>query len=235
MLSTYPDAVWVNFDETPLWLCQRSGRTNVPQERLRGRQPVRLKGDGSLSRKRITVGLAISTDAAVAVELPVFAVFKGSETGGDRRPDSAQWEGVEIPEGVVVHWQRKAWMNEEILADWVGHLVQTRDRVFGPDRPVVLVGDSFSGHLTEALKILRSDNSVHMVVIPRGLTALLQGLDTHVNRAFKAGCRARWRRYSYAAADVAAAALTHQDLRHMIADAARGALSGVLTLSLIHI
>ena len=229
LLSTHPDAVWVNFDETPLWLCQRAGRTNVPRERVRTRQPVRLKGDGSLSRKRITVGLAISTNAAFAAELPVFAVFKGSETGGDRRPDSAQWAGVEIPDGVVVHWQPKAWMNEEILADWVGHLIQARDRVFGPGRPVVLVWDSFRGHLTEALRILCNDNDVHMVVIPGGLTALLQGLDTHVNRAFKAACRAWWRRYVSAAADAAAAALTHQDLLEMIADAARNALAGVLT------
>ena len=81
-------------------------------------------------------------------------------------------------------------MAEGLLGGWVGLLVQARDRVFGPNQVVVLVWDSSRAHLTEAIKILCADSGIRVVVIPRGLTAVLQGLDTHVHKSFKAACRA---------------------------------------------
>ena len=41
-LSSSPNALWVNFDETPLWFSFRSRRTNVPRRFLKGKQPVRM-------------------------------------------------------------------------------------------------------------------------------------------------------------------------------------------------
>ena len=64
-----------------------------------------------------------------------------------------------------------------------------------------------------------------MVVIPSGLTSLLQGLDTHVNKAFKARCRAWWRRYAFGMEDPAQSILTNQDFLNLIRDAAADALS----------
>ena len=64
-----------------------------------------------------------------------------------------------------------------------------------------------------------------MVVIPRGLTALPQGLDTHVNKAFKAFCRAWWRRYTFGLEDPAQCALTNQQFLQLIQDAAADALA----------
>ena len=183
--STSPGAVWVNFDETPLWFCQRTGRTHILKKRGRGGEPVRLVGDPSLSRKRITVGLAISTVPDFAAEIPTFAIFHGEQ---DRRPNSDAWRQVDVPEGVVLHWQKSAWMTEELLGDWVGLLAQARDRVFGPEQVVVLVWDSFRAHLTDTIKILCSEYGLRVVVVPRGLTSILQGLDTHVNKSFKAAC-----------------------------------------------
>ena len=98
ILSTGPNALWVNFDEKPLWYSQQSGRTNVRRSRIRGKRPVRLAGNPSLSRKRITVGLTISVDAAFAAEVPVFVVFRGE--GGRRRPSSGNWKDVVVPDGV---------------------------------------------------------------------------------------------------------------------------------------
>jgi hypothetical protein len=233
--TAYPDAVWINFDETPLWFSQRSRRTNVRRTRLVGRQPIRATGKASFSRKRITVGLAISTSPDFAREIPVFAVFRGEH---DRRPQSEQWEGVQIPEGLEVHWQSSAWMNEELTGEWVGLLIQARNRVYGEDFVIVLVWDAFRAHLTEAVRILCFDNNIRVAVVPRGLTSLLQGLDTHINKGFKAQCRAWWRRWALAAVDPLAAELTNQSMVHMIRDAAdvalnqampRGPLEGTLT------
>ena len=221
---TTPDAVWVNFDETPLWFSFHSGRTNVPRKRLAGKQPVRLFGKGSRSRRRITVGLTISTDVDFAKSVPVFAIFKGDVDRQPSRSDS-EWAGVEIPDGVVAHWQPSAWMTEELLGDWIGLLIQARDQMYGPGRVVVLVWDSFRAHLTEAIRIMCAEHAIRLVVIPRALTALLQGLDTHVNKAFKAACRAWWRRYMFESSNPRCGALGMQSFLRLIQNAAAEALS----------
>ena len=207
VVAAHADAVWVNFDETPLWYNQSTGRTNIRRRRLRGRHPVRLVGACSLSRKRITVGLTISTDDALASAVPVFVVFKGAT---DSRPNTPTWAGVDIPERLSVHWQKRAWMSEDLALEYVALLIQERDRLYGSDRAVVLVWDSFRGHLTAALKALCADNNVIMVVIPRGLTSILQGLDTHVNKAFKAACRRWWRSFMFTEEDPRAGVLRTQ-------------------------
>ena len=222
LLVVEPNALWVNFDETPLWYSQQSGRTNVRRLKLRGKRPVRLAGKPGLSRKRITVGLTISNDAAFAAEVPVFVVFRG-ERG--RRPDSRQWNEVVIPDGVEARWQERAWMNEDLVLEYVCLLAEARDRVYGVDRVLVLVWDSFKAHLTDAVKVLCRDSNIKMVVIPRGLTSLLQGLGTHVNKAFKAYCRAWWRRYPFDLEDPEHCVLTNQDFLNLIRDAAADALS----------
>ena len=228
--SSSPGAVWVNFDETPLWFCQGTGKAHISKKRVRGGEPVRLVGDPSLSRKRITVGLAISTDPTLAAEIPTFAIFHGEQ---DRRPNSDAWRHVDVPDGVALHWQKSAWMTEELLGDWVGLLAQARDRVFGREQVVVLVWDSFRAHLTDAIKILCSEYKLRVVVVPRGLTSILQGLDTHVNKSFKAACRAWWRRFLFDAEDPREGALGYQDLLHMIRDSAEQALSSVVPNGLL--
>ena len=50
--STSPGAVWVNFDETPLWFCERTGRTHILKKRVRGWDPVRLVGNPSRKEPR---------------------------------------------------------------------------------------------------------------------------------------------------------------------------------------
>ena len=76
--STTPDAVWVNFDGTPLWFAMFARQTHVARYRLRFKQPVRLVGNPSLSRARITVGLSISTDPDFARVIPVFVIMRSA-------------------------------------------------------------------------------------------------------------------------------------------------------------
>ena len=116
-------------------------------------------------------------------------------------------------------------MSEDLVLEYVCLLAEARDRVYGADRVLVLVWDSFKAHLTDAVKILCRESNIKMVVIPRGLTSLLHGLDTHVNKAFKAYCRAWWRRYAFDLGDPAHCVLTNQQFVNLIRDAAADALS----------
>ena len=68
-------------------------------------------------------------------------------------------------------------MNEALVLECVCLLAEARDRVYGADRVLALVWDSFKAHLIDAAKILCRESNIKMVVIPRGLASLLQGLD----------------------------------------------------------
>lgn len=50
----------------------------------------------------------------------------------------------------------------------------------------MLVLDSFRGHCTDAVKARLADNGTDLVVIPGGMTSMLQPLDVCINKPFKA-------------------------------------------------
>ena len=224
------EATWINFDETPLWFAQYTGRTNLVQEGREAGDPVIVRGKGSLTRKRITVGLTISTDPEFARRVPVFVVCRNPH--GRHRPNSAQWRSVVVPGGMVLRFQIRAWMDEELVLDYLRALVAAWDEYRPPPPPpwvdsrppLVLVWDSFKGHLTDAVKEFCRGANIQMVVVPGGLTGLVQGLDTHVNKAFKALCREFWRRRVLLLEDPCAAALDNQGFLEMIEWAAGAAL-----------
>ena len=44
-------------------------------------------------------------------------------------------------------------MNEDLVLEYVCLLAEARDRVYGPDRVLVLVWDAFKAHLCDSVKI----------------------------------------------------------------------------------
>ena len=87
----------------------------------------------------------------------MFVVFRGE---GGRRPVSPNWNDVVVPDGVEARWQERAWMNEDLVLEYVCLLAEARDRVYGPDRVLVLVWDAFKAHLCDAVKILCRENNI---------------------------------------------------------------------------
>ena len=139
------ESTWVNFDETPLWFAQHTGRTNVVQEGRDAGAPVIVRGKGSLTRKRITVGLTISTDPEFARLVPVFVVCRNPR--GRHRPNSPQWRAVVVPDGMELRFQARAWMDEELILAYLRALVAAWDEyrppppapAVDPRPPLVLV------------------------------------------------------------------------------------------------
>jgi len=212
-------------------------RTNVAPDGEGQRAPVTVRGKGSLSRKRITVGLTIASDAAFARSVPVFVVYRNPRRR--QRPNSAAWRAVSVPAGVELRFQKRAWMDEELILDYLACLVAAWNAWDPPARhppmcadgwvderaPLVLVWDSFSAHLTDSVKDFCRAVNIRMVVIPGGLTALVQGLDTHINKSFKAECSAFWRARVLRLEDPTLAEMNHQDFLDMIKQAAANALA----------
>ncbi|KAJ0407213.1 hypothetical protein ATCC90586_004525 [Pythium insidiosum] len=88
---------------------------------------------------------------------------------------------LERVNGCYVAWQPKAWVDSELLCNWI-------DTVFPPVLQAdgkVLVWDSMRAHVSEAVKSKCASRSISMCVVPGGLTPYLQAGDIGIYRHFK--------------------------------------------------
>ena len=116
-------------------------------------------------------------------KLPPYVVFKRKTLP----------KGLVLPRGIHVRAQVKGWMDEELVKDWlrtvwsqVGGLLRKRN---------LLVWDSFRAHLSQNVKSLLKESNTNVVVIPGGMTSILQPLDVGVNKPFKDQLRQRWNKW----------------------------------------
>jgi hypothetical protein len=59
----------------------------------------------------------------------------------------------------------------------------------------ILILDSFRGHTTEEVKKILKSRNMDQVIIPRGLTSMLQPLDVCINWSFKATLKEQYTRW----------------------------------------
>ena len=142
----------------------------------RGVKSVPIVSTGH-DKDRFTVMLACLGDGT---KLPLYVVFKWKTLP----------KNLNFPKEVIVRCQAKGWMDEPLVQDWlrtvwskVGGLSQEKS---------MLVWDSFRAHLSKPVRsTLRSINT-ECVVIPGGMTTMLQTLDVSINKLFKDCMRAKW-------------------------------------------
>ena len=96
---------------------------------------------------------------------------------------------------VVVHVQKKGWMDCDGMKIWAEKVWQKRPvSIF--DRTSLLIFDSFSGHIDQGVRDdLKKKHKTTTAVIPGGLTKKLQPLDISVTRAFKSRMREQWEQW----------------------------------------
>uniref|UniRef100_A0A8C4QJK3 HTH CENPB-type domain-containing protein n=1 Tax=Eptatretus burgeri TaxID=7764 RepID=A0A8C4QJK3_EPTBU len=125
-----------------------------------------------------TVMLTCTADGG---KLPPYVVFKRKTLPKDK-----------FPAGVIVRVQQKGWMDEGLVQDWV-HMVWSsrRDGSLSRQRSM-LVLDAFRCSKTDDIKALLHRTNTDLVIIPGGMTSLLQPLDVSINKPFKDGLRRCW-------------------------------------------
>ena len=94
-----------------------------------------------------------------------------------------------IPPGVIVWFQNNGWMDTNLMIRYIDYLndLRVKNKVRGDSS--MLVYDSFRGHLEKSIKEKFYESSIHLAVIPGGLTNVCQPLDVSVNKPFKDNLR----------------------------------------------
>ena len=170
--ADYPLDFICNMDETPVFL------DLLPSKVIdrKGKKSINVRTTAS-EKNRITATLCCTASGKM---LPPFVIFKGKTKRGLKK--------VTVPKGVVCTTQAKAWMDEERMLEWI-------DKVWLPyvgENPALLCLDTFSGHLTDAVKAKFAKIGTKLLVIPGGCTSVLQPLDVSINKPFKSHIRQCW-------------------------------------------
>ena len=115
-------------------------------------------------------------------KLPPYVIFLGTETG-QVQDYCAQWASYGWASGVFYRAQKKAWMDEICMVDWV-------NKVWGPctkrvGGPTLLILDEARTHFTPDVRQLLNSCGTEVEYIPPRYTSKLQQMDVGMNKPFK--------------------------------------------------
>lgn len=159
-----------NADQTPVCF-DMPRNTSIAKK---GSSTVTVRTTGN-ERLRCTVMLAVTADGN---KLPPYVIFKRKTMP----------KGLQLPRGILVSVQSKGWMDSEHMVKWVKSVWNRRPGAL-LKRSALLVMDSFRGHTTDEVKQLFQENNTEQIIIPGGLTSILQPLDVCLNKPFKDNLR----------------------------------------------
>lgn len=164
-LHNYPLSAMGNADETPVYF-DMPGATTVHSC---GQKTVTIRTSGN-EKLRVSVMLTALADGT---KLPRFVILKRKTMPKE-----------DLPKGIFVRCNEKGWMTANLMEDWLKNVWNKRPDAAQQMR-AMLVLDSFRGHITnevkQKIKSLKSD----LVIIPGGLTSILQVIDVVINKPFK--------------------------------------------------
>ena len=161
-----------NMDETPVWFDMPSARTVT----TRGEKTVTISTTGH-EKSRFTVVLSCLADGT---KLKPMVIFKRKTQPKEK-----------FPPGVVVHHHPKGWMDADGMKLWIQKVWSSRPGGLLRKKSL-LVWDAFRAHLADPVKRALRQTNTDIVVIPGGLTSVLQPLDVCLNKPFKDRMRERW-------------------------------------------
>lgn len=173
--ADFPYELIANMDETPAYFDM------VPSKTVdkKGKKSITVRTTKS-ERRHVTVVL---TCVATGHMLPPMVIFKGKTSRTIR--------GVNNKGKSIITYQEKAWMDEEIMKEWIVNVWAA----YTKKKRALLVLDSFSAHLCDAIQELFRKYNTTVIVIPGGCTSVLQPLDVSINRPFKDRLRKCWEQY----------------------------------------
>jgi hypothetical protein len=89
-----------------------------------------------------------------------------------------------FPKDVIVRAQQKGWMTEELMLERLKIVWSRRPEAF-LNQPSMPVLDAFKGHVTDSMKDQLYKMKTDLVVIPGGMTSMLQQMGVSINKLLK--------------------------------------------------
>lgn len=149
-------------DETAVYL--EDPRTQTIE--IRGRKHVVMKSTG-FSSMRLTV---IGAVWANGQKIPPCVIHKG--------PYSGQ---ISVANGLTYVSQPKAWVDAPLLIKWIDYIFPQVDQSEGK----TIVWDACRAHISKDVKAHCAKRNIRLIVIPGGMTSLLQAGDIGIYKCFK--------------------------------------------------
>ena len=149
----------------PVWFDMPSARTVA----TRGEKTVTISTTGH-EKSCFTVVLSCLADGT---KLKPMVIFKWKTQRKEK-----------FPPGVVVHHHPKGWMDADGMKLWIQKVWSSQPGSLLRKKSL-LVWDSFRAHLADPVKRALRQTNTDVVVIPGGLTSILQPLDVCLNKPFK--------------------------------------------------
>ena len=97
----------------------------------------------------------------------------------------------ELGENIYLWREKTSWNNKDLMKRWIRLLCMC----LGPwldDRAVYLVVDMATCHIHPSVQALAMEKGIRMILVPAGMTGLLQPLDTHVFKQFRDRMQQLW-------------------------------------------
>lgn len=123
-------------------------------------------------RENTTTLLCVSGDGRM---LPLLCVFKGKHV-------MENWVNNEVPTQTAVSASERGWMETKLFFNWFKDVFLSN---IGNERPVLLLYDGHSTHISTNLIRLAQQNDVTIVKLPPHTTHVLQPLDVAVFKGLK--------------------------------------------------
>lgn len=164
----------VNMDETALQL-------NMPSNKTVHKVGAKTIYIRTQNQEKIRVSVILSC-CANGDKLKPYVIYKGGKKG--KIFNSLQKEELVKTNKIVIATNANAWATNDIIKDWLDKVYISYFKNY-PLEKTLLIWDNATMHNSIATLKYLYNKKINVVFIPKGLTSILQPLDTSLNRPFK--------------------------------------------------
>lgn len=155
-----------NVDETGLCVVTKTGKVIA----LKGTKAVRARTGGERGEN---VTAVVTVNATGTYIMPPTLIFRGKSLNFDLTKGA--------PPGTVFAYSKKSFIDGELFLEWFKRFIDS----LPPKRPVALLLDGHTSHITLELIDLARKNDIHLLCFPPHTTNYYQPLDVGVFKALK--------------------------------------------------
>uniref|UniRef100_A0A3P8W7B6 HTH CENPB-type domain-containing protein n=2 Tax=Cynoglossus semilaevis TaxID=244447 RepID=A0A3P8W7B6_CYNSE len=197
MFQNLPPDFQVQFDSFRVFVKEQVTAHHVLPDHIINMDEVPITFDIPIKQSVAEKGQTGVTTVTAGLEKFHFTVVLGCCGDGSKLPPMVIFKRKTVlktrfPFAVVVASSEKGWMDEDTMNLWLKKCYSRRSDGFLKTHKALLVMESLPAYITAGIRSkIEACNSIP-VIIPEGLTKMLQPLYIAVNQSFEAALRSLW-------------------------------------------